>query len=138
MAIIDISQIKLNEIEYIDGKGLEAMTKARFNESGGEPLLSYGPVLNSIENRIYNDLPSEDFNLQIRKYFTSNNLYIIKVPNTFKFRPDFLSLILYGSIEYFHIILKINNMKSLLEFIPEEKNNLILVFKPEIINTIIS
>ena len=54
-----------------------------------------------------------------------------------KFRPDLISMIFYGTVEYFHIILKLNGMKSLLEFIPEEKNNLILVFKPEIIPYII-
>ena len=97
----------------------------------------YSDVLNKIETRIYNILPSEDFNLRIKKYQRAENLFAVKVPDTYKFRPDLISMIFYGTVEYFHIILKLNGMKSLLEFIPEEKNNLILVFKPEIIPYII-
>lgn len=65
------------------------------------------------------------------------NLYAVKIPDTYKFRPDLVSMVFYETVEYFHVILKLNGMKSLLEFIPEEKNNLILVFKPEIIPYII-
>ena len=67
----------------------------------------------------------------------ATNLYAVKIPDTYKFRPDLVSMVFYETVEYFHVILKLNGMKSFLEFIPEEKNNLILVFKPEIIPYII-
>lgn len=137
MQSIDISNLNLKEIQYIDGDQFENLLKGTFSKSGGNPILYYSEVLNKIETRIYNILPSEDFNLRIKKYQRAENLFAVKVPDTYKFRPDLISMVFYGTVEYFHIILKLNGMKSLLEFIPEEKNNLILVFKPEIIPYII-
>lgn len=137
MQSIDISNLNLKEIQYINGEQFENLLKNRFSKSGGNPILYYSDVLNQIETRIYNILPSEDFNLRIRKYMVATNLYAVKIPDTYKFRPDLVSMVFYETVEYFHVILKLNGMKSLLEFIPEEKNNLILVFKPEIIPYVI-
>ena len=95
MQSIDISNLNLKEIQYINGEQFENLLKSRFSKSGGNPILYYSDVLNQIETRIYNILPSEDFNLRIRKYMVATNLYAVKIPDTYKFRPDLVSMVFY-------------------------------------------
>ena len=66
------------------------------------------------------------------------NLYILELDKSYKFRPDIVSQIFYGNIEYFHLILMVNGMKTFLEFIPEKYNHLILVFKPSILPSVLN
>ena len=114
MQSIDISNLNLKEIQYINGEQFENLLKSRFSKSGGNPILYYSDILNQIETRIYNILPSEDFNLRIRKYMVAANLYAVKIPDTYKFRPDLVSMVFYETVEYFHLILKLNG--NILQF----------------------
>lgn len=130
------SNINIKQIEFINGNRLEVLKKKAFETLARDPLVSYGKVLNKIESRIYNTQPESLLRTNIQKYLKEENLYLVELNNTYKFRPDLIAQIFYGTNEYFHYVLMVNNMKSFLEFVPDNFNNLILVFKPEIISSI--
>ena len=130
------SNINIKQIEFINGNRLEVLKKKAFETLARDPLVSYGTVLNKIESRIYTTQPESLLRTNIQKYIKEENLYLVEINDTYKFRPDLIAQIFYGTNEYFHYVLMVNNMKSFLEFVPDNFNNLILVFKPEIISSI--
>lgn len=130
------SNINIKQIEFINGNRLEVLKKKAFETLARDPLVSYGKVLNKIESRIYTTQPESLLRTNIQKYIKEENLYLVEINDTYKFRPDLIAQIFYGTNEYFHYVLMVNNMKSFLEFVPDNFNNLILVFKPEIISSI--
>lgn len=130
------NSLNLQKVEFIDGKTLDLKRKRAFSSSTntlGGPLLEFGGILDKYETQLYSRQPDSQLRLNIQKYTTESNIYIVQVDDNYKFRPDLLSQIFYGSQEYFHLILILNGMKSFLEFIPDRTNNLIFVFKPEVI-----
>ena len=64
------------------------------------------------------------------------NVVIINVPDTFKYRPERIALQYYGSELYYPIILAANNIGSIMEFIPSRFNNQIKMLKSEVIQKI--
>jgi hypothetical protein len=65
------------------------------------------------------------------------NLVLIDVPDTYKYRPERIALQYYGSEQYYPIILAANNIGSLLQFIPSEFNNKIKMVKSEVIQKLL-
>ena len=131
-----VNSLNIQKVDYIDGNALDLRRKKAFSNSTnmlGGPLLEFGGILDKIETQLYSRQPDSQLRLNIQKYNTEDNIFIVQVDDTYKFRPDLLSQIFYGSQEYFHLILILNGMKSFLEFIPDRTNNLVFVFKPEII-----
>ena len=131
-----VNSLNIQKVDYIDGNALDLRRKKAFSSSTnmlGGPLLAFGGILDKIETQLYSRQPDSQLRLNIQKYNTEDNIFIVQVDDTYKFRPDLLSQIFYGSQEYFHLILILNGMKSFLEFIPDRTNNLVFVFKPEII-----
>ena len=128
--------LNIQKIEYIDGNALDQKRIKVFSSSTntlGGPLVQFGSILNKYENQLYSRQPDSQLRLNIQKYTREENLYIVQVNDSYKFRPDLLSQIFYGTQEYFHVLLLLNGLKSFLEFIPDRTNNLIFVFKPEIL-----
>ena len=130
------SNINIKKVEFIDGNRLEILKRKAFETLARDPMVSYGKVLNKIESRLYSIQPESLLRTNIQKYLREENLYLVEVNDTYRFRPDLIAQIFYGSNEYFHYVLMVNNMKSFLEFTPDNFNNLIFVFKPEIIASI--
>lgn len=130
------SNINIKKVEFIDGKRLEVLKRKAFETLARDPIVSYGKVLNKIESRIYSVQPESLLRTNIQKYLREENLYLVEVNDTYRFRPDLIAQIFYGTNEYFHYVLMANNMKSFLEFTPDNFNNLIFVFKPNIIASI--
>lgn len=130
------SNINIKKVEFIDGNRLEILKRKAFETLARDPIVSYGKVLNKIESRLYSIQPESLLRTNIQKYLREENLYLVEVNDTYRFRPDLIAQIFYGSNEYFHYVLMVNNMKSFLEFTPDNFNNLIFVFKPEIIASI--
>lgn len=130
------SNINIKKVEFIDGNRLEVLKRKAFETLARDPIVSYGKVLNKIESRLYSVQPESLLRTNIQKYLREENLYLVEVNDTYRFRPDLIAQIFYGSNEYFHYVLMVNNMKSFLEFTPDNFNNLIFVFKPEIIASI--
>ena len=130
------SNINIKKVEFIDGNRLEILKRKAFETLARDPIVSYGKVLNKIESRLYSIQPETLLRTNIQKYLREENLYLVEVNDTYRFRPDLIAQIFYGSNEYFHYVLMVNNMKSFLEFTPDNFNNLIFVFKPEIIASI--
>ena len=130
------SNINIKKVEFIDGNRLEILKRKAFETLARDPIVAYGKVLNKIESRLYSIQPESLLRTNIQKYLREENLYLVEVNDTYRFRPDLIAQIFYGSNEYFHYVLLANNMKSFLEFTPDNFNNLIFVFKPEIIASI--
>ncbi len=130
------SNINIKKVEFIDGNRLEVLKRKAFETLARDPIVAYGKVLNKIESRIYSVQPESLLRTNIQKYLREENLYLVEVNDTYRFRPDLIAQIFYGNNEYFHYVLLANNMKSFLEFTPDNFNNLIFVFKPEIIASI--
>ena len=130
------SNINIKKVEFIDGNRLEILKRKAFETLARDPIVSYGKVLNKIESRLYSIQQESLLWTNIQKYLREENLYLVEVNDTYRFRPDLIAQIFYGSNEYFHYVLMVNNMKSFLEFTPDNFNNLIFVFKPEIIASI--
>ena len=130
------SNINIKKVEFIDGNRLEILKRKAFETLARDPIVAYGSILNKIESRIYSVQPESLLRTNIQKYLREENLYLVEVNDTYRFRPDLIAQIFYGSNEYFHYVLMVNNMKSFLEFTPDNFNNLIFVFKPEIIASI--
>jgi len=130
------SNINIKKVEFIDGNRLEVLKRKAFETLARDPIVAYGSILNKIESRIYSVQPESLLRTNIQKYLREENLYLVEVNDTYRFRPDLIAQIFYGSNEYFHYVLMVNNMKSFLEFTPDNFNNLIFVFKPEIIASI--
>lgn len=130
------SNLDTQKIEFISGSDLDIRRKSAFSRGSLQsyPLIDFGRILNSIEKSLYSPLPESMLKSNIRKHMIEENLYIVQVNDSYKFRPDLLAQIFYGSQEYFHILLMVNNMKSFLEFDPAKFNNLIYMFKPEILS----
>ena len=130
------SNINIKKVEFIDGYKLEIMKKDAFNVGASGSLVGYGSILNNIEKRLYNNQPESILRTNIQKYMIEENLYLVELNDTYKFRPDLVSQIFYGTNEYFHLVLLTNSMKSFLEFNPGIFNNLIFVLKPSVIASI--
>jgi hypothetical protein len=130
------SNLDTQKIEFISGLDLDIRRKSAFSRGSLQsyPLIDFGGILNSIEKSLYSPLPESMLKSNIRKHMIEENLYIVQVNDSYKFRPDLLAQIFYGSQEYFHILLMVNGMKSFLEFDPGKFNNLIYMFKPEILS----
>lgn len=127
-----MKEVDLKRVEFITPDQFKARFKDAFRNTGGDPVLDYGEILETIENSIYSVLPNNELFLKCKKYFDENTVYIMKLPKEYKYRPDLISYVFYGSIEYFHLILIANNMKSFLEFNPE-KYHTIYVFKESVL-----
>lgn len=125
------TSLNIRKIEFIDGKKLKEYKKNAYDTLARNPLVSFGQTLYNIENAIYSSQPESILRVNIQKFLTEENLYIIEVDRSYKYRPDLLAQIFYGNQEYFHLILMANGMKTILEFIPEKYNHLIMIFKPE-------
>ena len=132
------TSLNLKKIEFIDGTKLNELKKKAFEFLAKDPLVSYGSILDTIESQIYSNQPESLLKTNIQKFLLEENLYIIEIDSSYKFRPDLISQIFYGSYEYFHLVLMANGMKTFLEFIPEKYNHLILVFKPKILSSILN
>lgn len=132
------SSLNLKKIEFIDGTKLNKLKLDAYDSLARNPLVGYGSILNSIENSIYSIQPESILRTNIQKYLMEENLYILELDKSYKFRPDIVSQIFYGNIEYFHLVLMVNGMKTFLEFIPEKYNHLILVFKPSILPSVLN
>ncbi len=65
------------------------------------------------------------------------NLVQITVPSDFKYRPERIAFMYYGHDSLYPIVLASNNMRSLLEFVPEETNNKIFLLKTDILKNIL-
>ena len=130
------SHINIKKVEFIDGIKLEALKKDAYQNLAKDPLVGYGTILNGIESRLYSSQPENLLRTNVQKYMKESNLYLVELNNSYKFRPDIVSHIFYGTNEYFHLVLMANSMKTFLEFIPENFNNLIFVLKPNIITSI--
>lgn len=131
-----VNKIDLKSVEYIDGERFKTLYNLAYKESGGNPLINFSSILTTVERKIYNILPENKLYLNIRKYFTSDNVYLVKIPKEYKFRPDIVSFVFYKNIEYFHLVLLANNLKSFLEFDPH-KQNVFFIFKEEILSKIL-
>jgi hypothetical protein len=59
------------------------------------------------------------------------NTIIVPCPDKYKFRPERLAYEYYGNDNFFPIILAVNNISSVLKFIPSEFNNQIKLVKSE-------
>jgi len=59
------------------------------------------------------------------------NTIIVPCPDKYKFRPERLAYEYYGDDNFFPIILAVNNISSVLKFIPSEFNNQIKLVKSE-------
>ena len=136
--LISNSNINIRKVEFINGLSLEAKRKTAFLNLVKDPIVEYGSILNKIESKLYTSQPEVLLRTNISKYMKEENLYVVEVNDTYKYRPDLISQIFYGSNEYFHIVLMVNSMKSFLEFTPNNFNNLIFILKPEIVSNIIS
>ena len=133
---IKSSSVNIRNIDFINGNTLEILKKETYKNTRGNPMVSYDTVLENYETELSNYTPTQLIQQQLKKYVNDSNLYLVEVADTYKYRPDLLSYIFYGTIEYYNIILLLNQMKSLLEFIPSNTNNLIFVFKPSIISNV--
>lgn len=132
------TSLNLKKIEFIDGTKLNEMKRKAFDRLAEGPIVKYGNALANIEKILYSPQPESLLKTNIQKYLSEENLYILEVDNNYKFRPDLISQIFYGSNEYFHLVLMVNGMKTFLEFMPEKYNHLILVFKPGILGSVIN
>lgn len=135
-AIASNSNINIKKIEFIDGYKLEALKKSAFSVGASGALVNYGSILNNIEKRLYNFQPELLLRTNVKKYMKEENLFLVELNDSYKFRPDLVSQIFYGTNEYFHLVLLTNSMKSFLEFNPGTFNNLIFVLKPSVIASI--
>lgn len=134
--IVSNPNVNIKKIEFIDGYKLDDLKRKAFMGTSSGPLISYGQVLNTIETRLYSNQPESILRTNIQKYMKEENLFLVELNDTYKFRPDLVSQIFYGTNEYFHLVLLANSMKSFLEFNPGIYNNLIFVLKPSILNLI--
>lgn len=132
------TSLNLKKIEFIDGNKLKEHKRKAFDTLAKDPLVSFGTVLRTIENSIYSPQPESVLRSNVQKFLSEENLYILEVDNTYKYRPDLISQIFYGNQEYYHLVLMANGMKTLLEFIPEKTNHLIVIFKPAAIAKILN
>lgn len=135
-AIASNSNINIKKIEFIDGYKLESLKKSAFSVGASGALVNYGSILNNIEKRLYNFQPELLLRTNVKKYMKEENLFLVELNDSYKFRPDLVSQIFYGTNEYFHLVLLTNSMKSFLEFNPGTFNNLIFVLKPSVIASI--
>lgn len=133
---IKSSSINIREIEFINGNQLDILKKNKYRNNRGNPLVDYSDILQNIEVELSNYTPMQIIQQKIKKYMTNQNLYLVELSDSYKYRPDLISYIFYGTTEYFQIILLLNQMKSLLDFVPANVNNLLFVFKPEIIESV--
>jgi hypothetical protein len=132
------TSLNLKKIEFIDGNKLKEFKRKAYDTLAKDPLVSFGTVLKTVENSIYSPQPESILRSNIQKFLSEENLYILEVDNTYKYRPDLLAQIFYGSQEYFHLVLMANGMKTFLEFVPEKTNNLVMIFKPAILVKILN
>lgn len=134
------SDLNINQIQFINGTGLDVLRRESFKLSKGSPIIdiSSSSMINKIDGLVARYLPDNEFKLKMRKYLTSENVYLVEVNDSYKFRPDLLSYIFYGNDQLYTLILGANNMKTFLEFIPEEKNNLIYIFKEATVKKILN
>ncbi len=61
------------------------------------------------------------------------NLVVINVPDTFKYRPERVARQYYGHESFYPIILAANNIGSLMQFDPSKFNNQIKMVKSDVI-----
>ena len=99
------SNINIKKVEFIDGNRLEILKRKAFETLARDPIVSYGKVLNKIESRLYSIQPESLLRTNIQKYLREENLYLVEVNDTYRFRPDLIAQIFYGSNEYFHYVL---------------------------------
>lgn len=134
------SDLNIDQIQFINGTNLDILRRESFKLSKGSPIISVSSssMINKIDVLVSRYLPDNDFKLKMRKYLTSENVYLVEVNDSYKFRPDLLSYIFYGNDQLYTLILGANNMKSFLDFIPEEKNNLIYIFKEATVKKILN
>ena len=130
------SHLNIRKIQFINGIELEKIKTKAYALLAKDPLVGYSYILNNIEARLYTRQPENLLRTNVQKYMKEQNLLLLEINNSYKFRPDIISHIFYGTNEYFHLVLMANNMKSFLEFVPENFNNLVFIFKPSIINSI--
>lgn len=134
--IIKSTSVNIRNVEFITGNDLEILKKETYNNTRGNPMVNFDTVLENFEIELSNYTPTQKIYSQIKKYTTDSNIYLVEVSDAYKYRPDLLSYIFYGTVEHFHIILLMNQMKSLLEFVPSNTNNLIFVFKSNVIDKV--
>ncbi|RLA82343.1 MAG: hypothetical protein DRG78_07440 [Epsilonproteobacteria bacterium] len=66
------------------------------------------------------------------------NLVVINVPDTYKYRPERVAKQFYGHESFYPLILAANNIGTLFEFVPSNFNNQIKMLKSEIIEQILN
>lgn len=66
------------------------------------------------------------------------NLVLVNVPDTYKYRPERVALQYYGHESYYPLILAANNIGTLFHFIPSQFNNQIKMVKSNIVQKILS
>jgi hypothetical protein len=91
--------------------------------------LLYDPMLESEKGNLVLNLFSEP---ELLKNVFYNNIKILKensvqkiISDTYKFKPEQLALEEYGSEKLYPVILIANDLGSVLQFIPDNMNNLV-------------
>jgi len=66
------------------------------------------------------------------------NLVVINVPDTYKYRPERVAKQFYGHESFYPLILAANNIGTLFHFVPSNFNNQIKMLKSEVIEQILN
>ena len=101
-------------------------------------VLTYGQAIDTTVLDQYLDptILGNILNDRIHYIQKEENLVIINVPDTFKYRPERIARQYYGSESYYPIILAANNIGSIMDFVPSRFNNQIKMLKSEVIQKI--
>lgn len=91
---------------------------------------------NPLVNNSFSDKWVNTTRMEILKFLNEEDLYLLSVGNIYNFRLDIISTLLYGSEEYINLILKLNSLNSIMDFLPENLNNQILIIDPESLSKI--
>ncbi len=65
------------------------------------------------------------------------NLVLVYVPDTYKYRPERVALQYYGHESFYPLILAANNIGTLFHFIPGHFNNQLKLLKSEIVEQLL-
>lgn len=66
------------------------------------------------------------------------NLVLVTVPDTYKYRPERIAHQYYGHESYYPLILAANNIGSIFHFIPSHFNNQIKMIKSDVVRKILN
>ena len=78
------------------------------------------------------------FNDYIHYLQKEENNIVVYVPDKYKYRPERIANLYYGSEQYYPLILLANNIGTLFQFIPSNMNNQVKLLKPEILQKLLN